>query len=227
MPLVYILSLHAPSLRHHTTTLFTHILFHTFFSYILFSFLVKPTFVEPKLPVKMRSAIILGFLASIALACDNPKSPGHACASAFAASPVEAASFCATYTKSVNTATTGLPPFATACANKPKKLSSACSCLQVPTTLATLVVSTVGKILALNVHQTNLYIRRAPPPLQWLLTTHLLSTQHMFGAPMRELQPRRHTSQPRQHISQPTSRPRRRLLPVLPFQSPQGVRPVR
>ncbi|RAL65346.1 hypothetical protein DID88_000914 [Monilinia fructigena] len=96
----------------------------------------------------MRSAIILGFLASVALACDNPQSPGHACASAFAASPEEAVSFCATYTKSVNTATTGLPAFATACANKPKKLSSACSCLQVPTTLATLVKSSAAPSVA-------------------------------------------------------------------------------
>nr|AHC56281.1 polygalacturonase 3 [Monilinia fructicola] len=117
----------------------------------------------------MRSAIILGFLASIALACDNPKSPGHACASAFAASPVEAASFCATYTKSVNTATTGLPPFATACANKPKKLSSACSCLQVPTTLATLVSSAAPSVASDYPSVVNAtYVRgsyaRAPTP---------------------------------------------------------------
>ncbi|THV46648.1 hypothetical protein BGAL_0370g00110 [Botrytis galanthina] len=88
----------------------------------------------------MRSAIILGGLASIVLACDNPDN--DACANAFTVSSAAAGPFCATYTQAANSASTGLPAFATACANKPKKLSSACSCLQVATTLATVAKST-------------------------------------------------------------------------------------
>ncbi|TGO86572.1 hypothetical protein BPOR_0292g00010 [Botrytis porri] len=88
----------------------------------------------------MRSAIILGGLASIVLACDNPDN--DACANAFTVSSAAAGPFCATYTQAANSASTGLPAFATACANKPKKLSSACSCLQVATTLATVARST-------------------------------------------------------------------------------------
>ncbi|TEY77323.1 hypothetical protein BOTCAL_0056g00320 [Botryotinia calthae] len=88
----------------------------------------------------MRSAIILGGLASIALACDNPDS--DACASAFTVSSAVAGPFCATYTQAANSASTGLPAFATACASNPKKVSSACSCLQVATTLATVAKST-------------------------------------------------------------------------------------
>ncbi|TGO38492.1 hypothetical protein BHYA_0073g00010 [Botrytis hyacinthi] len=88
----------------------------------------------------MRSAIILGGLASIVLACDNPDT--DACAKAFTVSSAAAGPFCATYTQAANSASTGLPAFATACANKPKKLSSACSCLQVATTLATVAKST-------------------------------------------------------------------------------------
>ncbi|KAF7896361.1 hypothetical protein EAF00_006375 [Botryotinia globosa] len=88
----------------------------------------------------MRSAIILGVLASIVHACDNPDN--DACAHAFTVSSAVAGPFCATYTQAANSASTGLPAFATACANKPKKLSSACSCLQVATTLATVAKST-------------------------------------------------------------------------------------
>ncbi|TGO12174.1 hypothetical protein BTUL_0093g00230 [Botrytis tulipae] len=88
----------------------------------------------------MRSAIILGGLASIVLACDNPDT--DACANAFTVSSAAAGPFCATYTQAASSASTGLPAFATACANKPKKLSSACSCLQVATTLATVAKST-------------------------------------------------------------------------------------
>ncbi|ESZ92089.1 endopolygalacturonase 3 [Sclerotinia borealis F-4128] len=87
----------------------------------------------------MRSAILLGGLASIAFACDNPDN--DACANAFTVSSAVARPFCATYTQSANTVSTGLPAFATACASKPKKLSSACSCLQVATTLATVAKS--------------------------------------------------------------------------------------
>ncbi|TGO51867.1 hypothetical protein BOTNAR_0342g00030 [Botryotinia narcissicola] len=88
----------------------------------------------------MRSAIIIGGLASIDLACDNPDN--DACANAFTVSSAAAGPFCATYTQAANSASTGLHAFATACANKPKKLSSACSCLQVATTLATVAKST-------------------------------------------------------------------------------------
>ncbi|KAM3074464.1 hypothetical protein ACMFMG_002732 [Clarireedia jacksonii] len=85
----------------------------------------------------MRSAIILGALAPLAvLGCDNPDN--DACAKAFTVSAGDAAPFCATYTASSNSAATDAPgALAYACGSKAKKLSSACSCLDVPTTLAT------------------------------------------------------------------------------------------
>ncbi|KAH8654459.1 glycosyl hydrolases family 28-domain-containing protein [Tricladium varicosporioides] len=75
----------------------------------------------------MRSLFFISALAPLILACDNAKN--DACAYAFTASSADAATFCATYTQGSSTATTNLPAFATACSNKPKKVSSACSCL--------------------------------------------------------------------------------------------------
>ncbi|KAJ5702110.1 hypothetical protein N7488_009658 [Penicillium malachiteum] len=75
----------------------------------------------------MRSALVLSFLPLLVLGCDNPET--HACASAYTASRSEAAAFCATFTASSVTATTGFPSFASACDYKVKHLSSACSCL--------------------------------------------------------------------------------------------------
>ncbi|QSZ31744.1 hypothetical protein DSL72_001312 [Monilinia vaccinii-corymbosi] len=90
----------------------------------------------------MRSAILLGFLASLAVACDNPKTPGHTCAAAFDASPAAARAFCAAYVRTGTTAPTdiptGFPDLTSACDSSPKKLSAACDCLLVPTTMATL-----------------------------------------------------------------------------------------
>ncbi|KAJ5983692.1 hypothetical protein N7481_005791 [Penicillium waksmanii] len=74
----------------------------------------------------MRSALLLSFLPLV-LGCNNPAS--HACASAYTASSSAAAAFCATFTASKVTATTGLPSFASACDFKTGHLSSACSCL--------------------------------------------------------------------------------------------------
>lgn len=74
----------------------------------------------------MRSALLLSLLPLV-LGCNNPAS--HACASAYTASSSEASAFCATFTASTVTATTGLPSFASACDYKTHHLSSACSCL--------------------------------------------------------------------------------------------------
>ncbi|KAJ5792408.1 uncharacterized protein N7503_008386 [Penicillium pulvis] len=100
----------------------------------------------------MRSALVLSFLPLLVLGCDNPAS--HACASAYTASRSEAAGFCATFTASSVTATTGLPSFASACDYNVKHMSSACSCLDTawatdsasaasePTTTAAVAAST-------------------------------------------------------------------------------------
>lgn len=80
----------------------------------------------------MRLFILLGALAPFAFACDNPDN--DTCAFTMTASAASASPFCATYTTASSTATTDLPTWATACSNKPKKLSSACSCLNVATT---------------------------------------------------------------------------------------------
>ncbi|KAJ9148486.1 Glycoside hydrolase, family 28 [Pleurostoma richardsiae] len=73
------------------------------------------------------SLLTTAALASCALACSNPDS--DPCAGAFVTSSAQIAGFCATYTKSVVTETTGFPtPFASICGYKSKKFSSACSC---------------------------------------------------------------------------------------------------
>ena len=92
----------------------------------------------------MRYSILLGAVVPLVFACDN--SANDACAASITESSAVAASFCATYTQSTNTATTGLPDFASACSMKYKKISSACSCLggngvAAATTLATVTVS--------------------------------------------------------------------------------------
>ncbi|KAL8992759.1 MAG: hypothetical protein Q9188_007501 [Gyalolechia gomerana] len=50
------------------------------------------------------------------------------CLRALAATPTKASSFCATYTQTTNTATS-IPTYASFCANKPSRISSACSCV--------------------------------------------------------------------------------------------------
>ncbi|KAI2892925.1 CAZyme family GH28 [Aspergillus niger] len=74
-----------------------------------------------------RSALLASFLP-LALGCDSAET--HSCASAFSVSSAAAASFCATFTASTVTATTGVPDvFLSNCDYKTKHLSSACSCL--------------------------------------------------------------------------------------------------
>ncbi|RDW83815.1 glycoside hydrolase family 28 protein [Aspergillus mulundensis] len=69
-------------------------------------------------------------LLPLALACNNPNDAAHSCASVYSVSSVAAASFCATFTASTVTETTGVPDaFLSACDSKVKHLSSACSCL--------------------------------------------------------------------------------------------------
>ncbi|ORY68342.1 glycosyl hydrolases family 28-domain-containing protein [Pseudomassariella vexata] len=66
-------------------------------------------------------------LPAVVLGCSNPDT--DACAGAFVSSSAAASSFCATWTADTITATTGVPAvLGSACANKTKKLSSACTC---------------------------------------------------------------------------------------------------
>ncbi|KAF4624083.1 hypothetical protein G7Y89_g14089 [Cudoniella acicularis] len=67
--------------------------------------------------------------------CSDFQSHHDACASALTVSATEATAFCATYTQASSTATTSLPDYATYCSNKPKKIPSTCSCLNVATAL--------------------------------------------------------------------------------------------
>ncbi|KAK4098447.1 polysaccharide lyase family 3 protein [Parathielavia hyrcaniae] len=72
----------------------------------------------------MHHYALLGLLP-VALGCLNPKS--NACASYISANAA-ASAFCATFTQSQVTATTGLPAWATNCSNKPSMISKECSC---------------------------------------------------------------------------------------------------
>jgi len=73
----------------------------------------------------MHRYALLGFLPA-ALGCLDPGS--NACASYMSANGATASGFCATFTKSAVTATTGLPSWATNCNNKPSLISKECSC---------------------------------------------------------------------------------------------------
>lgn len=71
-------------------------------------------------------ALALLSLLPVALGCLNPGT--NKCASYIKSNAATASAFCASYTKTVATATTGLPAWATNCDNKPKLLSAECSC---------------------------------------------------------------------------------------------------
>lgn len=73
----------------------------------------------------MHRYALLGFLPA-ALGCLDPGS--NACASYMSANQATASAFCATFTKSAVTATTGLPSWAANCSNKPSMISKECSC---------------------------------------------------------------------------------------------------
>ncbi len=80
--------------------------------------------------------------ASLSLACSTDN-----CYNALLHAGPSGALFCSTYTKTIATATTSLPPYATACQNMPYRLSSACSCVHTTTSISVVHVSTPVKTL--------------------------------------------------------------------------------
>lgn len=79
----------------------------------------KPAFI-------MHSRLALLTLIPVALGCLNADT--NKCASYIKSNAATASPFCASFTKSVVTATTALPAWATNCDSKPKVLSAECSC---------------------------------------------------------------------------------------------------
>lgn len=71
--------------------------------------------------------------------------------------------FCATYTQSVNTATTNLPPYVSQCSLNPPRVSSACSCVVTPTSSSTSTTPTTTS--------TTSYSPPPPPPTTTPSTT--------------------------------------------------------
>ncbi|KAL2841425.1 putative endopolygalacturonase D [Aspergillus pseudoustus] len=99
-----------------------------------------------------RCALLLPFVP-LALGCNNPNDSAHSCASIYSVSSVAAASFCATFTASTVTETTGVPDaLLSNCDYKVKHLSSACSCLQTApaTGTATATASTTATATAIT-----------------------------------------------------------------------------
>ncbi|KAJ6259385.1 hypothetical protein Dda_6286 [Drechslerella dactyloides] len=92
-------------------------------------------------------ALLLAFLPA-AFGCLNANS--NSCASFIKSQAATASPFCATFTRSTVTATTGLPAWATYCSNKPSMISAECSCAytgggsQPTTTLRTTTRATTG-----------------------------------------------------------------------------------
>ncbi|KAL3293823.1 pectate lyase [Colletotrichum asianum] len=73
----------------------------------------------------MQQYYILALLPAV-LGCLNADT--NSCASFIKSQSATASAFCATFTKSTVTATTGLPAWATNCSNKPSQISAECTC---------------------------------------------------------------------------------------------------
>nr|XP_036579762.1 pectate lyase [Colletotrichum truncatum]KAF6787442.1 pectate lyase [Colletotrichum truncatum] len=73
----------------------------------------------------MHQYYLLALLPTV-LGCLNANS--NKCASFIKSQSATASAFCATFTKSTVTATTGLPAWATNCSNKPSVISAECTC---------------------------------------------------------------------------------------------------
>lgn len=105
------------------------------------------------------------------------------CLRALAATPTKASSFCATYTKTPQTAT-AFPTYGSFCSNLPSRVSSACSCVvtSTPTSAPTCVPSPV-----INAATRNGNFEDYPPPGQgvfniqppWYFNTQ--DSQNAFG----------------------------------------------
>jgi pectate lyase len=73
----------------------------------------------------MHASYLLAF-AAVAMGCTNPDS--NSCASFIKSQAATASPFCASFTRTTYTASTGLPSWASNCSNKPKEISKECSC---------------------------------------------------------------------------------------------------
>lgn len=74
----------------------------------------------------MISKAALLALVPVVLGCANPDT--NSCASFIKSNAATASPFCATFTRSTVTATTGLPAWASNCSTKPSHISKECSC---------------------------------------------------------------------------------------------------
>lgn len=113
----------------------------------------------------MFSKLAFGALVGLAFACDDPRS--DPCALAFSVSSAAAATFCGTYTQAVHIAPSGLPAFASACAFKPKHISSACSCIVggkiVATSAATPLKTTLSTLISKPTTAVSVSVKPATP----------------------------------------------------------------
>ena len=108
----------------------------------------------------MRCVLIVLPLLGLASAACN----GDNCLRALQASPTKASSFCATYTKTPNTATT-ISTYGSYCSNSPARVSSACSCLVTTTPTP----SCVPKPVINSTNSGNGNFENYPPPGQGVM----------------------------------------------------------
>ena len=78
------------------------------------------------IPYIMHVSILLAVAPAAVLGCLNANS--NPCASFIKSQVATASPFCASFTRTVVTATTGLPAWAANCSNKPNLISAECSC---------------------------------------------------------------------------------------------------
>ncbi|GFF42132.1 probable endopolygalacturonase D [Aspergillus udagawae] len=121
-----------------------------------------------------RGALLVPFVP-LALACVDPSDSNHSCASVFSVSSAAAVSFCATFTASTVTETTGVPAaLLSNCDYNTKHLSSACSCLGPATAAAptqTSAVNTATAQVTSTVAPTTLNTKAVAPTTQAPLPT--------------------------------------------------------
>lgn len=101
------------------------------------------------LPFTMQVYAFLALAPVAVFGCLNENT--NPCASFIKSQAATASPFCASFTRSVVTATAGLPAWAANCSNKPKLISAECSCHwsggAVPTTAPTTTRTTQGGMI--------------------------------------------------------------------------------
>ncbi|KAL8990994.1 MAG: hypothetical protein Q9169_007973, partial [Polycauliona sp. 2 TL-2023] len=127
--------------------------------------------------MELTTLLLFSSLLSIVSATCNRDN----CLRALAGTPTKASSFCATYTKTPNTAT-AIPTYGSFCANSPSRASSACSCV---VTATPTIAPTCSPSPVINTVTRNGNFEDYPPPGQGVMNIqppwYFNSAENAFG----------------------------------------------